>query len=148
LIGAILVNHRENREVFIENRCSVPIRVTQRIRKTYSHLSLSFPKLSYFLLFTFYAHKPTASGTKIILHILDSNLTATLRLTQSSWIRIYFYYFDSFSTLPKSLSSFWRCCRGLLNYFNEAISLLFRIFVYILLKKIVLVVFILCCVVL
>jgi len=54
------------------------------------------------MLFTFYAHKHIALGTYQIC-----NLIAKLRLTQFLWIRTYkFYYFDSFSTLAKSLSSF------------------------------------------
>jgi len=58
---------------------------------------------------------------------VDTNLFLLLR-----WI---------FSTLAKNLSSFWRCCRGLLNHLNFVISLLFMIFfiyifVYILKKKI------------
>jgi len=50
---------------------------------------------------------------------LDSNLIAKLRLTKSPWIRTYkFYYFYSFSTLAKSLSSFWRRCRGTVESFQ------------------------------
>jgi len=77
----ILVSHRETREIFMRNRCSVPNRINQRIG---SHLSISFLNNLYISFIYFYAHKPTASGTKINLHILDSNLIVKLRLTQSS----------------------------------------------------------------
>ena len=46
---------------------------------------------------------------------------------QSSWIQFFFITSTEFGTLAKFQSCFWRRCRGLLNYFNKAISLLLRI---------------------
>jgi len=59
--------------------------------------SYLFQTIFILCLFTFYAHKPTTLGTKIILYIRDDKNIVKLRLTQYSWIRTYkFYYFDAF----------------------------------------------------
>jgi len=70
-----------------------------------SSLSLSFPKLSLFFVYLILCNQIYYLGNQNNLHILDSNLIAKSRLTQSLLILNYkFYYFDGFSTVAKSLS--------------------------------------------
>jgi hypothetical protein len=59
----------------------------------------------------------------LILHILDNNLIANFELTQYS-LRTLIYYFDTFSTLDKSLSSFWFFSLHLLSHMACSLLLL------------------------
>jgi len=83
-------------------------------------------------------NNPTAKGNHTIYTSFLIMKLLSRSWIQSSWIWIFITSIE-FGTLAKYQSSFWPRCRGLLNYFNEAILLLFRIsvvyiFVYILKK--------------